>query len=416
MRLALLSLLLALTLAAPAAADSIVYIKDANVWVAQPDGTQARALTTDGTTGLPYASPSQADDGTVLAVRGSRFYKLDRQGRLLATFKSLLTDAPATVMAVGPFDARLSPDGTKFAFWLGIMGGWYDYATNRWYNDPQSSVAYQSAADGTPLGTTMFFEEPSWKADGSVLLFDSINGGVPQVYTGAVGSNHNDLTPWFHDRDVFGDPNWRPTGAGELTRDGKRLAALRAGGTMGEGYEARGPYNRIQLYTVNGLDAPTPECQIGDSGGTEFGPPSWSPGGDALAWARPNGIYTSKVCDGFAPALVVPGGREPDWGPAEPGSAAPAAEPPAPAAPQQQGQAPTAPKLASVKAKRGRITVRVSCTCKATATARKGKKVIARGKGRSGKVVLKFSKRVRGKVKLTVKVNSTTLAKTVKIR
>jgi hypothetical protein len=413
MRTALLSLLLALAFAAPAAADSIVYIKDANVWVAQPDGTQARALTTDGTAGLPYASPSQADDGTVLAVRGSRFHKLDRQGRLLATFNSLLTDKPGTIMAVGPFDTKLSPDGSKFAYWLGIMGSWYDYATDRWYTDPQSSVAYQSAADGTPLGSTMFFEEPSWKADGSVLLFDSINGGVPQVYTGAVGMNHNELTPWFHDRDVFGEDAWRPTGAGELTRDGRRLAALRAGGTMGEGYEARGRFNRIQLYTVTGLQPPAPECQIGDPDGAEFGPPSWSPAGDALAWATPNGIYTSKVCEAFAPALVVPGGREPDGVPAAPGQAAPVIQPPP--GQVETPAAPAPPKLAGVKAKRGRITVAVTCTCKASATARKGKKVIARGKG-TGKVVLKFSKRVRGKVKLTVKVGSTRLAKTVRIR
>jgi hypothetical protein len=289
------------------------------------------------------------------------------------------------------------------------MGGWYDYATNRWYNDPQSSVAYQSAADGTPLGTTMFFEEPSWKADGSLLLFDSINGGVPQVYTGAVGMDHNQLTGWFHDRDVFGDVNWRPTGAGELSRDGRRLAALRAGGTMGEGYEARGRFNRIQLYTVNGLQAPAPECQIGDPDGAEFSPPSWSPGGDALAWATPNGIYTSKVCDGFAPALVVPGGREPDWGPADPGEAAPVQ-------PQQQGQTPPPPpKLAGVKARRGRIVASVDCSCKATAVARKGRNVVARGKG-TGKVTLKFSKRVRGTLKLTVTVGSTKLTKTVKIR
>ena len=105
MRTALLSLLLALAFAAPAAADSIVYIKDANVWVAQPDGSQARALTTDGTTGLPYASPSQADDGTVLAVRGSRFHKFDRQGKPLATLNSLRTDNPGTIVAVGPFDS-----------------------------------------------------------------------------------------------------------------------------------------------------------------------------------------------------------------------------------------------------------------------------------------------------------------------
>ena len=45
------------------------------------------------------------------------------------------------------------------------MGGYYDYATHTYYNDPQSAVVYQSATDGTPLGQTMFYEEPSWLAD-----------------------------------------------------------------------------------------------------------------------------------------------------------------------------------------------------------------------------------------------------------
>ena len=118
MRLLPLTLLLTLTLAAPAAADSIVYIKDANVWVAKPDGNEARALTTDG----GYSSPSQSDDGTVMAVRGTRLIRIDRQGTK-TTLNSLLTDKPGAGGAVGPLDARISPDGTRVAYWIGIMGG-----------------------------------------------------------------------------------------------------------------------------------------------------------------------------------------------------------------------------------------------------------------------------------------------------
>jgi Tol biopolymer transport system component len=420
MRLPLLSLLFLLALAAPAAADSIVYVKDANVWVARPDGSEARALTTDGTPQFPYASPSQADDGTVVAVRGTRFFKLDRQGRRLAVLGSLLTDKPGSIGAVGPFDARISPDGSKIAYWLGIMAGWYDYRTDKYYTNPQSSIVIQSATDGTPLGTTMFYEEPSWLADGQLVLFDSQNGGVPQVVSGPPGTNHNDLTDWFHDRDTFNEPHgWRPIGAGEVSRDGRRLALLRAGGTMGEGYEPRMRYNHIQLYGVNGLtSAPTPQCRLVESEGVELGPPSWSPGGDALAWATPAGIYTSPVgpnCEGLVDRLVVPGGAEPDWGPAHPGDPG-AAAPPPPAQPQQPVvQAPAAIERVSVR--RGRLVVTVKCACAPSAVVRKGKRVVGRGKGtQDGRVTIKLRKRVRGKVKLVVTAGDAKLTRTVKLR
>src|SRR4051794_41955936 len=48
---------------AVAAADSIVFIKDGNVWIAAPDGSKASQLTTDG----GYESPSESDNGTIMA-------------------------------------------------------------------------------------------------------------------------------------------------------------------------------------------------------------------------------------------------------------------------------------------------------------------------------------------------------------
>jgi hypothetical protein len=338
MRVLPLALLLALALAAPAAADSLVYVKDSNVWSARPDGSEQRRLTSDGIPQDPYSSPTQADDGTIVAVRGTRLYKLDSQGRLLGKLNSLLTDKPGSIGAVGPFDARISPDGRTIASWLGIMGGWYDYATNIYYNDPQSAVVFQDAGDGHPVGSTMFFEEPSWLADSKrVLLWDSMNGGVPQVYQGQAGANHNDMTGWFHDYDTQDDGTWFPLGAGEVNRASNRLAALRAGGTMGQGYFARGTHNGIVIFDVNGFDtAPTRwPCWINDDNGGELTPPSWGPDGDSLAYSAPDGIWVVKLdgsCDRATLKLVIPGGREPDWGPAQPaqgtGQPAPGSAPP----------------------------------------------------------------------------------------
>jgi hypothetical protein len=53
----------------PASADSLVFIKDHDVWLSQPDGSGQYRVTTDGTADNPYASPSQADDGTIVAMR-----------------------------------------------------------------------------------------------------------------------------------------------------------------------------------------------------------------------------------------------------------------------------------------------------------------------------------------------------------
>ena len=56
--------LVALLSAGPAIADSMVFIRDGNVWLANPDGSGQYQVTLDGTPDSPYSSPSQADDGT----------------------------------------------------------------------------------------------------------------------------------------------------------------------------------------------------------------------------------------------------------------------------------------------------------------------------------------------------------------
>src|SRR5689334_3567419 len=80
---------LALALGAPAArADSLAVIRDNNVWLANPDGSGLYQVTFDGTASAPYESPSQADDGTVTAVRAvagtrRRIYRMTQSGGLL---------------------------------------------------------------------------------------------------------------------------------------------------------------------------------------------------------------------------------------------------------------------------------------------------------------------------------------------
>ena len=448
MRLPTLSLLLFLVLAAPAAADSIVYVKDANIWAARPDGTGAVRITADGTAGNRYGYTTQADDGTILAVRGDRFHRFDRGGHRLASFGSVLTDKPGGIGAVGPFDARISPDGQKVAYWLGIMGGWYDYATGIYYSDPESAVVYQSAVDGAQLGDTVFWEEPSWMADSRhLLVWESLNGLTPQVARGEIGADHNHFSGWFRDRDTFDDPTGaHPIGAGELSRDGTRLAALRAGGTSGAGYKVRGTHNWLMLYTVAGLDRPPVPmaCAFHDEDSSELGPPTFSPDGTEVAWGEPDGIWVGSIgrpdsCDGWEATLVIPGGLEPDWGPADPGPGATPAPPgasgprtppgtggPPPIASPPGRTAPTIRVRASLPlaALRKGLRVDVSCPgeCTVKAALRQGRQTIARARAnRAGRMLLHVRHARRGRLALTVTVTPkgakpVKLARTIRVR
>ena len=327
-RLLGLSALLALAAAPAASADSIVFTKDANVWVAAPDGSGQRAVTTDGSAAAPYSDPSQADDGTILARRGTQLLRIDRQGNALGpAMPTVMTSKPANVNAVGPFDPRISPDGTKVAYWVGVFSSWHDYGSNVEWTTPGSAVVWQDARNGAQLGTTQFYEEPSWLGDSSgALLFEETNALAAQVVAAGVGQNHNDVIQWFGDSDTkpAEEEFSKPISGGELNRDGTRLAMLRAGTNLGNGGQSHGTGNTIRLYGASSLST-APQmwpCGIVDAVGGEFDDPTWSPGGDALAWAEGDGIWSTPVADAcatpLAPRRVIEGGLDPDWGPCRP--------------------------------------------------------------------------------------------------
>ncbi len=66
---------------------------------------------------------------------------------------------------------------------------------------------------------------------------------------------------------------------------------------------------------------PTPTCAFTGPNGGKFVRPTWSQDGQTLAWQEGNGIWSSRIpdfsnCAALTSQLIVPGGTDPDFGPA----------------------------------------------------------------------------------------------------
>jgi hypothetical protein len=314
--------------APPALASSIVYEKGGDVWVANPDGSGQRQVTTGG----GYSNPSQADDGTIAAVKGGLLHRLDRAGRLL----NLAGDTSGS----GPLLSSIAPGGSLIAYHYNNTGS----------ITPGLRTAL-SHADRQTSNDEIFniggWINPSWLGDARVLMFDGSPSftGDTLIYT--VGGSGTQT--WYEDPDLS-------LSGGEVDSTQTRLAAT--DGSI------------IRLYRLNAPPpavAVEPRCDVSGPNGAFFRP-TWAPGGDRLAWQEDNGIWAGDVnldnCSATNASLVIPGGKSPDWGPAAPGRALSA----------------RAPKRIKLSALLKGLKLRVNCQCTVTATMLLGRKPIGRAK------------------------------------
>jgi hypothetical protein len=295
--------LVLLGLPSAASADSLAFTKDHDVWLANPDGTGVYRVTTDGTAVLPYRSPSQADDGTIVAGHGREIVRMRQNGEIITRFEPAPTkDSTGAPIDEVPQDVAVSPDGSRIAFT---------------YVRPSCPVAascgvrqvlmYSRADRRTPVsvyGQQTNRRNPSWVGNDRILLF---GGAGAQVSLDAPGGGDDDAVHWFDDdaREDLDD--------GELSRQGDRLAVLRS-------YGSNLHLAILHVDSVGG--AVQPACFSGTD--ATLASPSWSPDGGSLAFADAAGIevlplstVTAGVCAAAASSrVVIPGGAEPDWGPA----------------------------------------------------------------------------------------------------
>lgn len=301
-----------LVAAAAASASSIVYVKQGNIWLSSPDGAIQRQVTTDG----GYSSPSQADDGNIVALHGGMFVHLDRHGHLLSPPVQGLAGASGGTTSFGPQDPRVSPDDSNIAYDVGVLSSRWDAACSCYEQTTQYQTletAVDRFTDPSVDGIVRDYATPSW-VDNHTALLTATGIGIDQFATylpgGGGDTDPTHFTQWFSD---LGSPRMAKA---QLTRSGDKLVAL-----------AGNASENIGIYSIdNPLPAaPGLRCVINEpSPGTTYDDPTWSPEGGALAFADPNGVYLTPVgnvasgdCSSISPQLLLPGASQPFWGPAD---------------------------------------------------------------------------------------------------
>jgi hypothetical protein len=304
-----LALTAALLAADTSSASSIVFTKGGNVWRSSPDGGHQTRLTRDG----GYSSPSQDDRGRVYAVQRGRFVRLSRGGRRLGAPFSAAVGRSGNVTAYGPWEAQVSPDGKRIAYWRGIQR--LDAPTNGITPyDLEDQVVVSRSDRFTPdttFGYQRDYRDPSWIGSRELLVFNYGLGVAQAAFFAPKPAGDPSWGEWFSDTDVA------QIGDGELSRDG-RMLVVGAGGGL--------DLNNIAIYRLSANTPPgAPErvCTYhSKDGSTAYADPTFSPRGDALAFAqdapgkRADGVYVwslRKGCTGTA-KRIGRGATDPDWG------------------------------------------------------------------------------------------------------
>jgi hypothetical protein len=282
----------AVTTPTQASASSLVYLKDGDVWLGAPDGSAERRLTTSG----GFESPSQADDGTVVAIErgeedGTRYGRVHRFGRKGQPLGSARCGPESSSTYTGPLGAEVAPGGKLVAFHFTRFPS-------------QSPVAAYCPADRDAptdeFGQVGGYLNPSWMTGELVVLF--ARSGLPNVVTDSPDANRE---TWFTETGI------RLT-AGAANRQLTMFAGIADGGA------------EVRIYRMNGPPpaSPTARCSFtAPDTSDHYRHPTWSPDGRRLAWDEPDGIHVADVatlddCSQVAEDRVIPRASDPHWGPA----------------------------------------------------------------------------------------------------
>jgi hypothetical protein len=264
-------------------------------------------------------------------MKNGLIWRLDRSGHILGSPIQGIGGATDHVLNgtdqfFGPFDPVVSPDGTQIAYWDTVSEQLIDYNCGC-LKEELVNITTTTAADRfTSPGFISHAEMPHW-IYGTNRVTVSDSGQEPQAMTWVTGTDQTGEQWWFSDgtyviQDIA------------LSPDGSKVAA------MGTNNGIVAPYDTVRVWTTNGPaftgqppydntapgaqmpPAPTVVCN-NHHGGEQLAHPSWSPDSSAFAFQGPEGIWINQLdpgivdCSGLHEQLLVPGGQQPSWGPAD---------------------------------------------------------------------------------------------------
>ena len=321
----------ALACAGVASADSLAYIKDGNVWLSSPDASKAYQVTFDG----GYSSPSQSDNGTIAALRGAQMVRMDRSGKQLnAPIDGMGSPAANNGNFYGPYEPRISPDGSKIAYWFGQYTSYYDYGCNCSLYRLESRTTWSYADHFTdPSSDSDYYkgvEQPEWLTDDHLLTQYPMFW--MNIWTWQIGAGHGYVngsaqyaTSWRDNEGTYfdlGDPDLSPDGshiAVTDSGDATNNTRLLLGHVNGPIWTGSFPYPEPDYLNDTPAADTAPDCAWTADGNGALWNPTWSPDSTRLAISAPDGVHVfsnpaTSDCATLHETLALPGGSEADWG------------------------------------------------------------------------------------------------------
>lgn len=303
----------ALLAGAPAEASSLVFIKNSNVWLANPDGSGQYQVTTGGSAAFPYSYPSEDNNGAIAAVLD--VYQLERMrqnGQVLSVFQPTQDEGLSA-----PFAPVISPDGSKIAYYYEGEGCGDNGCGGLSVTDVSNS---SQVTDPSVYGHAVDLMYPVWVTNSRLMVFGGFQSNINLFDLGSSGSQ-----VWLT---CDGDPACTNTSGptatqGALSPQHDKLAVVRVypDGTT-----------HLALYNVNGDPSsgsppppPTLICEATDNDPT-LSTLSFSPDGTQLIYSDAQGVWLMDIpatlnSDGsncasitITTSPIIPGGSQARFG------------------------------------------------------------------------------------------------------